>query len=95
MNTLQSHEEEFDAGIVTESGFLAIDDAEGYGAASSIGAGSISITRLWRALRLGKPLELFSKDKSIIQPKTESELARWCEVHFPACYAEHLRRAKH
>tara|TARA_R110000751_G_C13706457_1_gene473937 strand:- start:41 stop:328 length:288 start_codon:yes stop_codon:yes gene_type:complete len=95
MNTLQIHEEEFEAGVVTESGFSAIADAEGYGAASSIGAGSVSITRLWRAFRLGKSLKLFSKDKSITQPEAESELSRWCEVHFPACYGEHLRRAKH
>lgn len=94
MNTLQSHEEEFKAGIVTESGFSAINDAEGYGAASSIGAGSVCITSLWSAFRLGKSLRLFYRNKSIILPKTESDLVRWCELHFPVCYEEYLRRAK-
>ena len=45
MNTLQSHEEEFEAGTVTESGYAALDDAEGYGAASSVGSGSVSIDK--------------------------------------------------
>jgi hypothetical protein len=56
MNTLQSHEEEFESGTVTESGYAAIADAEGYGAASSIGAGSVSINKLWNAFGQGKPL---------------------------------------
>ncbi|WP_144394628.1 hypothetical protein [Pleionea sediminis] len=95
MNTLQSHEDEFDAGEVTESGFAAINDAEGYGAASSIGAGSVSIAKIWKAFRLGKSLKLYSKNKHIVKPETESELTSWFEQHFPACYGEYLRNAKH
>ena len=95
MNTLQLHQEEFEAGIVTELGFAAIDDAEGYGAASSIGAGSVFIAKLWEAFTAGKALTLHSKEKSIIQPKTERELANWCEYNFPACFGEYLRRATH
>lgn len=95
MNTLQLHEEEFEAGTVTEAGFAAIDDAEGYGAASSIGAGSVSITIIWQAFRQGKPLLLYCKDKSVCQPNTDDELAEWCENNFPACYGEYLRVKKH
>jgi hypothetical protein len=36
-DTLQFHALEFDDGVVTESGFRALLDAEVYGAASSIG----------------------------------------------------------
>ena len=95
MNTLQSNTEEFEIGIVTESGFRAIDDAEGYGAASSIGAGNVSISKLWKAFRQGKMLKLYGKDKATFQPKTENELSDWCKSNFPACYEEYLRREKH
>ena len=95
MNTLQLHEEEFEAGTVTESGYAAIDDAEGYGAASSIGAGSVSISKIWQAFRQGRSLSLYCKDKSMFQPNTEDELAELCDNHFPACYGEYLRREKH
>jgi hypothetical protein len=94
MNTLQSHKQEFESGIVTELGYAAIADAEGYDAASSVGAGSVSITMLWQAFRQGKSLSLFCKGQSTFQPKSDSELAEWCEDNFPACYGEHLRRAK-
>ena len=95
MNTLQSHEEEFESGTVTESGYAAIADAEGYGATSSIGAGSVSINKLWNAFGQGKPLLLYCADKSIFQPNTDGELSKWCENNFPACFGEYLRRKKH
>ncbi|MES1947395.1 hypothetical protein C84B14_08602 [Salinisphaera sp. C84B14] len=95
MNTLQSHEEEFEAGTVTESGYAALDDAEGYGAASSVGSGSVSIDKVWQAYRQGRSLWLYCKDKLMFQPNTEDELADWCENNFPACYGEYLRRKKH
>ncbi|KAA0692490.1 hypothetical protein DT594_16195 [Halopseudomonas laoshanensis] len=95
MNTLQSHKEEFASGIVTELGYSAIADAEGYDAASSVGAGSVSITLLWQVFRQGKALSLFRKGRSPLQPHSENELAKWCVDNFPACYEEHLRRAKH
>ena len=94
MNTLQLHEHEYAVGTVTESGYAALDEAEGYGAASSIGAGSVVITRIWQAFRQGRSFSLHCKDGSTCQPNTEDELAEWCETHFPACYAEHLRRKK-
>ena len=92
MNTLQLHLEDFENGIVTESGFSAIGDAEVYAAASSIGAGSNCISMLWSAFNQGKALSLFSADKSIIQPKIERELVDWCVKNFPDCYEEYLRR---
>ncbi|WP_040576182.1 hypothetical protein [Methylophaga thalassica] len=95
MNTLQSHREEFESGIVTESGFAAMDDAEGYGAASTVGAGSASVAMLWRAFEKGESLSLYSKDKSVCRPMTEEQLAVWCKANFPACYGEYLRRLKH
>ncbi len=95
MNTLQSHREEFESGIVTKSGFAAIDDAEGYGAASSIGAGSASLATLWHAFQKGESLSLYSKDQSVCRPKTEEQLADWCKANFPACYGEFRRRSKH
>lgn len=42
MNTLQSHTTEYKQGCVSKLGFAALDDAEGYDAASSIGACSAS-----------------------------------------------------
>jgi len=95
MNTLQSHKQEFESGIVTELGYSAISDAEGYGAASSIGAGSVSIALLWQAFRQGKALSLFCKGQPPLQPKSDSELAKWCEDNFPSCYEEYIRRGKH
>lgn len=95
MNTLQSHMQEFESGIVTELGYSAIFDAEAYDAASSVGAGSLSITLLWQAFRQGKALSLFCKGQSPLKPKSESELAQWCQNNFPSCYEEHLRRGKH
>ena len=95
MNTLQIHTEEFEEAIVTDSGYAAIDDAEGYGAASSIGAGSTCIKKLWLAFNAGKQLSLYSKNKETCQPSTESELIAWCNKNFPACYGEYLRRSKH
>jgi hypothetical protein len=94
MNTLQSHTQEFEGGIVTELGYRAISDAEGYGAASSVGAGSVSITLLWQAFRQGKTISLFCKGQSTLQPKSENELTKWCENNFPLCYKEHLQREK-
>lgn len=95
MNTLQSHKEEFESGTVTESGFAAIDDAEAYGAASSIGAGSASIEMVWHAFEKGESLSLYSKDKSVCRPETKDQLVAWCKANFPACYNEFLRRLKH
>jgi hypothetical protein len=94
MNTLQSHIEEFSKGIVTELGYAALADAEGYGAASSIGAGCNTITMLWEAFSFGKPLALYSMDKTVCNPGADAELADWCESNFPSCYGEFLRRSK-
>jgi hypothetical protein len=95
MNTLKSHKKEFENGIVTELGYAAIADAEGYDAASSVGAGSVCITLLWQAFSQRLVLSLFSKDLTIVQPTSDSELAKWCEDNFPTCYKEHLRRLEH
>lgn len=95
MNTLELHEEEFEAGNVTQSGYAALNDAEAYGAASSIGAGSVGINKIWQAFRRGRSLSLYCKDKAVCQPNTEDELVEWCGNNFPVCYGEYLRRKKH
>tara|TARA_Y100001963_G_scaffold157876_1_gene255513 strand:+ start:541 stop:828 length:288 start_codon:yes stop_codon:yes gene_type:complete len=95
MNTLQSHKEEFENGIVNEMGYAAISDAENYDAASSVGAGSVCIAKLWQAFREGKRVSLFSKSQLTFHPSSEIELGEWCEENFPACYGEYLRRAQH
>lgn len=95
MNTLQSHKKEFESGIVTESGFAAIDDAEGYGAATTVSAGSGCIAMLWGAFEQGESLSLYSKDKPVCRPKTEEQFAVWCHANFPVCYGEYLRHRKY
>lgn len=92
VNSIRSYSKEFENGIVTKQGFSAIYDAEIYGAASSIGAGSVSLAKLWQAFRQGKSLSLYSRTGAMIQPKSEAELAEWCENNFPECYVEFLQR---
>ncbi|UYG00590.1 MULTISPECIES: hypothetical protein [unclassified Halomonas] len=92
MNTLPSHQQAFAKGVVTRSGYRALSDAEGYGAASSIGAGSTYIALLWQAFGAGEALSLYSNSAPTRHPATAAELADWCQTHFPDCYGEYLAR---
>jgi hypothetical protein len=94
MNTLKSHADEFGNGTVTKLGFMALGDAEGYDAASSIGACSASIALIWQAQRNGKNLDLFCPNQESISSKSASDLAKWCSNYFPTSYNEYLSRAK-
>jgi hypothetical protein len=94
MNTLQSHTIEYEQGFVSELGFAALDEAEGYDAASSIGACSASLAHLWRAIREGKTLKLFRPGKELLITISEADLHAWCTKHFQVSYNEYLRRIK-
>ncbi len=94
MNTLQAHLADYDKGFVSELGFSALSDAEGYGAASSIGASGSSIARLWQALENGRVLKLFCREGVTVSAHTEMELKDWCIRYFPLSYSEFLRRAE-
>jgi hypothetical protein len=94
MNTLQSHTTEFEQGFVSKLGFEALEDAEGYGAASSIGACSASLAHLWCAIRQGKTLKLFRPDEELLITTSEVDLHAWCTKHFHVSYNEYLGRIK-
>jgi hypothetical protein len=94
MNTLQSHTTEYKQGVVSKPGFEALDDAEGYDAASSIGACSASLAHLWCAIREGKTLKLFRPDEELLITISEIDLHAWCTKYFHVSYNEYLRRIK-
>lgn len=94
MNTLQAHHADYDNGFVSEQGFSALSDAEVYGAASSIGASSTCVARLWRALANGRELKLSCREGVTISAHTEMELKDWCTRYFPLSYSEYLSRAQ-
>lgn len=94
MNTLQSHTTEYKQGFVSKLGFSALGDAEGYGAASTIGACSASLAHLWEAIRQGKSLKLFRPDGEPLVTTSEADLQAWCIKYFQVSYDEYLHRLK-
>ncbi|WP_447553574.1 hypothetical protein [Vreelandella sp. EE22] len=92
MTGLPDHHAAFERGIVTESGFGALCDAEVYGAAASIGAGSACLHMLWQALEL-HTLLLYTPGGESISVVSHATLAQWCQAYFPDCFSEYLARA--
>lgn len=87
MCTLQDHESDLSQGWVTEAGFKVLQDAEIYGAAASIGAGSTCLATLWQTLD-ERALSLHVPGEGQAQVNDAAGLAHWCERYFPDCFAE-------
>lgn len=92
MNTLQSHTTEYKQGLVSKLSFSALDDAEGYGAASSISACSESLAHLWEAISYGQTLKLFRPDGEPLVTTSKTDFHAWCIKYFRVSYDEYLRR---
>lgn len=90
--TLQSHFDEFDSGVVTESGFRALQDAEGYGSASSIGAASACIAKLGICISK-KSLSLYIPGEGPRSVISSDGFKEWCEKYLPVSYKEFLSRS--
>ena len=90
-DTLQFHALEFDDGVVTESGFRALLDAEVYGAASSIGAAGNCVARL-RSCLDKCPLSLFVPGVGLRSVTSNEGFKDWCQQYLHLSYQAFLRR---
>lgn len=74
---------ELRAGYVSKSAFRTLLDAEGYGAASSMGALHSWLEELIHATRCNRPIDI--EGDCII--RSQAELLRWIKKHFPVAYS--------
>lgn len=74
---------ELRSGFVSKASFRTLLDAEGYGAASSMGALHSWLDDLILALRSNKQIDI--EGECII--KSQAELFTWIKKHFPDAYS--------
>ena len=91
MNTLAANSSDYDAGVVTKQGFLALRDAETYDQASAISACSSCLAQLLRCLENGTSLQLYNPDGTTRTVADIESFRRWAQAHFP-CSLDYLHR---
>lgn len=84
MATLAEHIQEYRQGVVSETGFRALADAEVYGSASSIGALEQALAFLWQVLCKQEPLTVQHPRHGRSEIRSTGEFERWCNEYFPS-----------
>ncbi|WP_430455067.1 hypothetical protein [Rheinheimera sp.] len=84
MNTLASNSNDYRNGLVSELGFKALSDAEGFDQVSSISACAAKLGELKSYLVGGGNLVLFVPDREPLSTNKIFEFEDWAKTYFPA-----------
>jgi hypothetical protein len=83
MNTLAKNSNDYRNGLVSELGFRALSDAEGYDQVSSVSACAARLGELKSYLVGGGNLILFVPGGKSMSTNSISEFEHWAKTHFP------------
>ncbi len=83
MNTLSKNSEDYKKGNVTESGFIALREAELYDQASAISACAARLKEIKLSLNYGVTLKLFVPNGQAIETDSLATFESWAKKYFP------------
>lgn len=84
MNSIQDHDEEYLAGLVSEGGFNALIDAEIYGNVTSVSALEKRLHMLLAALNSDQKVTVNHSRIGTVVITNKYDFMTWCSKYFPS-----------